>query len=219
MSNKFLKFATLSFAVVAMLAATVAPALASTTEAGRKPPVPPTPVVTPLSAAEIAGLQFMREEEKLAHDVYVTLYAQWGAATFNSIAASEANHTAQIANLLTKYGIADPAAGNGVGVFTDPALQALYNQLIAQGSVSLSAALNVGGLIEETDIVDIQTRLASVTHSDIAQVYNNLMSGSYNHLRGFVSALAGIGVTYTPQILDVATYNSIIGGSSGRGRR
>ncbi len=161
----------------------------------------------------------MREEEKLAHDVYVTLYAQWGAATFNSISTSEASHTAQIASLLAKYGISDPAAGNAVGVFTDPALQALYNQLIAQGSVSLSAALTVGGLIEETDIRDIQTRLAAVTHSDITQVYTNLMNGSYNHLRGFVSALAGIGVTYTPQILDVATYNSIIGGSSGRGRR
>lgn len=217
--SKVLKVGALSFIVVALLAATVIPAMAASLEASRKPPVPPTPVVTPLSAAEIAGLQFMREEEKLAHDVYVTLYAQWGVTTFNNIAASEANHTAQIANLLTKYGIADPAVGNGVGVFTDPALQALYNQLIAQGSVSLSAALNVGGLIEETDIVDIQTRLASVTHSDIAQVYNNLISGSYNHLRGFVSALAGIGVTYTPQILDVDTYNSIIGGTSGRGRR
>ncbi len=219
MSSKFLKLATLSLIVVAILAAAVAPAMAASLEAGRKPPVPPTPVVTPLSDAEIAGLKFMREEEKLAHDVYVTLYAQWGAATFNSIAASEATHTAQIASLLSKYGIADPAAGNGVGVFTDPALQALYNQLIAQGSVSLSAALNVGGLIEETDIVDIQTRLVGVTHSDITQVYTNLISGSYNHLRGFVKALAGIGVTYTPQILDVATYNSIIGGSSGRGRR
>ncbi len=219
MSHKFLKFATVSLAVVALLAATVAPAMAAALDAGRKPPIPPTPVVTPLSDAEIAGLLFMRDEEKLAHDVYVTLYARWGAAVFTNIAASEASHTAQIASLLARYGLSDPAAGNGVGVFTDPALQALYNQLIAQGSVSLSAALNVGDLIEGTDIRDIQTRLAAVTHSDIAQVYTNLLSGSYNHLRGFVSALAGIGVTYTPQILDQATYNSIISGTSGRGRR
>ena len=218
MFSKIVKLATLSLVAVALLAATVAPALAAPTEARRVPPSP-VPVILPLSDAEIAGLMFLREEEKLAHDVYVTLYAQWGTAVFNSIAASEATHTAQIASLLSKYGLTDPAASNGVGVFTNPDLQALYNQLIAQGSVSLSAALNVGGLIEETDIMDIQTRLTAVTHSDIQQVYTNLMSGSYNHLRGFVSALAQIGVTYTPQILDLATYNNIIGGTSGQGRR
>ncbi len=140
-------------------------------------------------------------------------------AVFNTIAASEANHTAQIKTLLDKYGLADPAAGNAVGVFTNPDLQTLYDQLIAQGSVSLSAALNVGGLIEETDIVDLQSQLAAVTHSDLQQVYTNLMNGSYNHLRGFVSALSQIGVTYTPQILDQATYSAIISGNSGRSRR
>ncbi len=77
----------------------------------------------------------------------------------------------------------------------------------------------MGGLIEETDIVGLQAQLAAVTHSDLRQVYTNLMSGSYNHLRGFVSALSQIGVTYTSQILDQATYSAIIGGNSDRNRR
>jgi hypothetical protein len=35
-----------------------------------------------LSAEEAAALAYMREEEKLAHDVYMTLYAQWGLPVF-----------------------------------------------------------------------------------------------------------------------------------------
>ena len=114
-----------------------------------------------LSADEIAGLQFMREEEKLAHDVYVTFYQQYGLAIFNNIANSEATHMAAIKTLLDQYGIADPAAGQPIGVFTNPELQALYNQLIAQGRQSLSAALKVGAAIEEIDIRDLQTRLVT----------------------------------------------------------
>ena len=93
---------------------------------------------------------------------------------------------AAIKMLLDRYGIADPAAGQPIGVFTNPDLQALYNQLIAQGNQSLAAALQVGVTIEEVDIRDLQTRLAGTTHADIKQVYTNLMNGSYNHLRAFM---------------------------------
>ena len=72
-----------------------------------------------LTADEIAGLQFMREEEKLAHDVYVTFYQQYGLTIFNNIASSEATHMAAVKTLLDRYGIADPAAGQPIGVFTN----------------------------------------------------------------------------------------------------
>ena len=39
-----------------------------------------------LSAEETASLLFMREEEKLARDVYNALYATWGQQTFLNIA-------------------------------------------------------------------------------------------------------------------------------------
>ena len=113
-----------------------------------------------LSPEEIAGLKFMREEEKLAHDVYVALYSVWGANVFSQIAVSETTHTETILALLVKYGIADPAAGKAPGVFEDPALQALYNTLIAMGQPSLIDALKVGALIEETDIHDINEKKA-----------------------------------------------------------
>ena len=170
-----------------------------------------------LSAEEIAGLQFMREEEKLAHDVHLTLYQQWGLSIFNNIANSEATHMASVKTLLDRYGIADPAAGTAVGVFTEAARQALYNQLIAQGSQSLAAALKVGAAIEEIDIRDLQVRVAGTTHTDIRSVYNNLLNGSYNHLRAFASTLkTQSGEVYQPQYLDAATYQSIIAGNTGR---
>ena len=150
---------------------------------------PAAAATSPLSADEIAGLQFMREEEKLARDVYLTLYQKWGVATFNNIASSEATHMASIKTLLDRYGIADPAAGQPIGVFTNPELQALYNQLIAQGSQSLNAALQVGVTIEQVDIRDLQTRIAGTTHTDIKSVYNNLLRGSTNHLRAFTNQL------------------------------
>jgi hypothetical protein len=138
-----------------------------------------------LTAEESAGLLYMREEEKLARDVYNQMFTLWGQKTFQNIASSEQTHMDQVKLLLDRYGLADPALDPGK--FTDPALQALYDKLIAQGSVSLEEALKVGALIEQTDINDLQTRLAQTDNADIQLVYNNLMNASYNHLSAFTS--------------------------------
>ena len=177
-----------------------------------------TVTASTLSSSEEAGLVFMREEEKLAHDVYVTLYAQWGLPVFQNIANSESTHTAAVKVLLDRYGIADPAVGNGVGKFTNPELQALYNQLVAQGSTSLADALKVGVAIEEKDILDLQTRLAQTSSADIQLVYNNLMRGSENHLRAFTSTLQRQSSgTYVPQYQPGTSSSSMTGtiGQSG----
>ncbi|HNF94680.1 MAG TPA: DUF2202 domain-containing protein, partial [Anaerolineales bacterium] len=135
------------------------------------------------------ALLFMREEEKLARDVYNQMYALWGQPVFQNIAASEQTHTDEIKLLLDRYGLADPALDPGQ--FTDANLQALYNQMIAQGSVSLTEALNVGVLIEQTDIADLQARLAQTDNADIQLVYTNLMNASYNHLAAFLGEQGG----------------------------
>lgn len=171
-----------------------------------------------VSPEEAAALQFMREEEKLAHDVYVTLYGAWGLPVFDNIAASEQQHTDAVAALLDRYGILDPAAGHAIGEFTDPALQALYNQLVAQGSQSVADALKVGAAIEEIDILDLQERLAETDNAAIEQVYNNLLAGSENHLRAFVSTLkTQTGETYAPQYLSQAAYDAILAASGSQG--
>jgi hypothetical protein len=174
-----------------------------------------------LSAEETAALSYMREEEKLAHDVYITLYEKWGLRVFQNISQSEQTHTDAIKVLIERYELDDPAS-SAVGVFTNPDLQALYNNLIARGSQSLAEALNVGAAIEEIDILDLQKDLAQTDNADIQQVFNSLLNGSYNHLRAYVTNLsAQTGESYQPQYLSTEAYQSIIGSDSatrGNGR-
>lgn len=172
-------------------------------------PVAGTSGATPLSAEEIAGLKFMREEEKLAHDVYAALYGVWGAQVFDNISQSETTHTETILALLEKYGVADPAAGKAPGEFEDPELQALYDTLIAAGRVSLIEGLKVGALIEETDIHDITKKKQVTDEADILRVYDSLMCGSRNHLRAFNGALLDQGVTYVPTVITQAEWDAV----------
>jgi len=145
-----------------------------------------------LTADEQESLTFMREEEKLARDVYLYLYDKWQLSEFNNIAASEQRHMDSVNNLLVRYGILDPVATNIQGEFTNPDLQALYDKLIEKGSQSLEEALRVGVLIEETDIADLQEGLADTTRNDITNVYSNLLKGSNNHLKAFNNELVGL---------------------------
>ncbi len=163
-----------------------------------------------LSTSEAEALLYMREEEKLARDVYQTLYNKWQLPIFQNIAKSEQTHTDAVKTLLDRYGLADPFSQE-VGVFQNETLQNLYNQLVAQGSLSIADALKVGGAIEEIDILDLEERLAQTDKADIILVYENLLKGSRNHLRSFVSTLqTQAGETYQPQYLTLDAYQAII---------
>ena len=168
---------TMLFSVVAFAGPLAAPA------AGKAIPTPT------LSAQEAQDLQFMREEEKVARDVYIMMYKKWGPTIFNNISASEQQHMDAIKTLLTRYNVPDPAKAE-VGAFTDQKFQQMYDTLIAQGNVSPTEALKVGVIIEETDIKDLELRLSRATKADIKQVYTNLMNGSYNHLAAFQGQLS-----------------------------
>ena len=167
--------------------------------------------VDPLSSAEIEDILYMREEEKLARDVYLTLYQEWGLSIFQNIAGSEATHMEALKNLIGRYGLEDPAAGQDIGVFTNPTLQELYDQLVAEGSKSLGDALRVGAAIEEIDILDLEEAMAQTDKADIQLVYKSLMKGSRNHLRSFTSTLEKqTGEIYQPLYLDIAEYVEIV---------
>ncbi len=187
------------------------PSLPAGTQTATDPPPASEPAPPPgvLSAAEVAGLKFMREEEKLAHDVYVAMDALWDHNTFANIAKSETTHTEAILVLLLRYGVDDPAAGKPAGVFEDPALQSLHDTLVAAGAASLVEGLKVGALIEETDIRDIEARKALTDEADILQVYDSLLCGSRNHLRAFAQALLDQGVSYTAQVIGQAEWDAI----------
>ena len=208
-----------AWTLVPVAAAAITPSGTQSTNLTSQPPDETflAPPITPLSEAEIASLTYMREEEKVARDVYLAFYAQWQLPLFQSIANSESTHMTSIKTLLDRYGLVDPVGNNGAGVFTNATLQALYDQLVAEGGQSVEAALEVGALIEEVDIADLQQGLAAITHTDIIRVYNNLIRGSQNHLRAFTSQLRQLtGATYVPQYLDQATYTAILNSSMGQ---
>ena len=162
------------------------------------------------STVEAQAVSFMREEEKLARDVYLYLYDLWGQNIFSNIAASEQQHTDATLRLLEKYGLDDPADGKLEGEFTDANLQGLYDMLVAQGSGSQLDALIVGATIEDLDIYDLQHLLMDIDNEDITQVFENLMRGSRNHLRSFHDRLVDQGMVYTPQYITQEEYDAIV---------
>lgn len=147
----------------------------------------------PLSTADAQSLRYMREEEKLAGDVYAALSETWNLRVFSTIARSEDKHTESIRSLLEIYAVADPAAGKAAGEFASDELQELYNDLMAQGGTSQLDAVKVGIAIEERDIADLKARIAATDREDLASVYGNLLRGSENHLRAFNRQLDRLG--------------------------
>ncbi|MCI0517818.1 MAG: DUF2202 domain-containing protein [Woeseiaceae bacterium] len=196
----------------AMLAMTGALGAATLLPAGAAQAARSTGGAITLTAQEKSDLLFMREEEKLARDVYLTLFDVWGTPVFANISTSEQQHMDAILNLLILYKLPDPTVGKPIGVFVNTELQALYDALIARGKQSALDALLVGGVIEETDIEDLNQAIATSRLSNIDRVYSNLLNGSYNHLRAFASNIQALtGQPYVAQVLSDETVDSILG--------
>ena len=171
-----------------------------------------------LSELEKSGLIKMREEEKLARDVYQMLYDKWGHQTFSNIARGEQQHMDAMKALLEKYSLKDPIADSSVGVFTDPELEKLYTSLVAQGEKSQVEAFRVGATIEDLDIKDLYDFIEQTDNTDIRIVYQNLAKGSRNHLRSFTNQLSRNGIIYEAQFLTTAQINDIVSSPQEGGR-
>lgn len=170
-----------------------------------------------LDQYEAESLLYVREEEKLARDTYLSLYEYWGTDIFQTIAGSEQSHMDAVLGLLDKYALEDPASTE-LGVFQNDFLQAKYYELVAWGEISEADALLVGCFIEELDLVDLANRMALIDNGDILKVFQNLTDGSENHLRAFVAQYESLsGETYTPVFLDLNTYQQVINGDGDSG--
>jgi hypothetical protein len=163
-TNKLSRREMLTVTAALAISPLVLPGMAA---AGRR-----TANTTTLTDDETNDLIFMREEEKLARDVYLTLYGIWGTPVFANIATSEQQHMDAILGLLNTYKIPDPTVGKLVGEFVNDELQNLYDELVAKGAQSALDALIVGGIIEETDVKDIQSAMETTTVRNIDRVYS-----------------------------------------------
>jgi hypothetical protein len=170
-------------------ARTLVTALAAVVLAGVA--VSAVPAAAGLDATERATLLSMREEEKLAHDVYLALGAKTGLQVFARIAASERRHEQAVERMLGVYAIADPTDGYAVGAFPSERFQQLYDELVAKGRSSQSAALAVGVRIERLDIADLAVAIRQTDEAMLDRVYGNLRSASQQHLAAFQAAQSG----------------------------
>ncbi len=180
-------------------------------------------MVTPegtITDTEAADLLHMREEEKLARDVYLALYDKWQLPVFQNIARAEQMHMDAIGNLIAGFGLDDPVAQtqDQRGVFVNADLQNLYNQLVSQGSASEVDALKVGATIEDLDIKDLDDALARTENDSVVTVFQNLKRGSEAHMRAFVSNLRARGADYSPQYISAEAFQQILEGSMGHGQ-
>lgn len=157
-----------------------------------------------------ADLRYLREEEKLARDVYRTLGDTWGLQVFANIASSEETHTTRVAARIAELGFTDPVVDNTVGVFVDESLAELFTALTTQGKASLEAALQVGATIEDLDLLDLAEKHTRTNDTVTLAIYEDLMCGSRNHLRAFVGQLVSRGASYEAQFLTQAQVDAIV---------
>ncbi|AWH94416.1 hypothetical protein A6048_01555 [Dietzia psychralcaliphila] len=144
----------------------------------------PAPAGT-LSAKEAETLSMMREEERLAHDLYVALGEAWPDRRFENISAAETRHGDATATLLANHDLPDPSVGSTPGEYAYPELQELYDGWLARGLTSKSEALAVGAELERRDIADLEAAMEATTQPDLDAVYDHLRVGSERHLRAF----------------------------------
>lgn len=161
-----------------------------------------------LTDSEKEGLLLMREEEKLAGDVYAYFYDKYALRPFFNINKSEVRHSDAVLSLLNYFGLKDPALSQR-GKFTNTSIQELYNKLTSEATTA-ELALATGAFIEEYDITDLNKLIKDTENTDIKSVYTTLLNGSYNHINAFTRVLAYRGIVYLPKILSKTEYDEII---------
>lgn len=165
-----------------------------------------------LSKQEIENLQFLKEEEKLARDVYLFSYDLYGQNIFKNISNSEQSHMNSVSVIMEKYGIKDLSFDER-GKFSNLELQQLYDDLVDLSKISLENALTVGATVEDLDINDLNNFISNADHQDMIEMYQLLNCGSRNHLRAYTNNLESLDLTYDPQFISVEEYDMILSSS------
>jgi len=165
------------------------------------------------------AIAHMGNEERLAYDIYMNLYSYHLAygdqinQLQNIATRSEQTHVNIVQSLVEKYSltsedlsdITSSIADSNTsltdmpsGTYALPAIQTLYDALYTKGTVSVQDALEVGCMVEVTDIDDLDRyiTLAEETNaSDVKEAFEVLKEGSYNHYWAFDKGLKNRGIT------------------------
>lgn len=139
-------------------------------------------------ADTLDALGYMRDELKLARDLYKALSSIWELKVFKNMAKGKQSLMDAVSTLLKQYGIDDPP--DEAGKFVKADLQELYLYLIDQGKVSRKNAIDVTILIEQTVIADLNEVFLQTNEKEVHEVLTLLMEGSENHLHALSRNLA-----------------------------
>lgn len=165
-----------------------------------------------LSENEKADILYLREEEKLARDVYDTMYKKWGLLIFNNIRQSEQMHMNAVKTLIDRFNLTDPVeiTMDKAGEFQNVVIKKYYDDLVSVGTSSEMEALKAGAKIEEIDIGDLIEKFQRTKDSFVLETCNHLRSASERHLNAFVRNIKMRGEIYEPFILDKTLYRQLI---------
>ncbi len=168
-----------------------------------------TQILEPLTAEQKYSLSYMWHEEKLAKDLYLELNKLYPSNQLENIANnSEVQHIALVQNLVEQYDINITNIANyeinysseelnnmPVGKFAVPEIESLYNLLYDKGSLSKQSSLEVGCIVEVTDINDLDKYIAIAdTNQALVDTFTLLRAGSYEHYWAFDAGLKSMGV-------------------------
>ncbi len=146
-----------------------------------------------LTSKEKEALTYMYQEEKLAKDIYYEISKMYPSLrTFPRIYRAEIIHEKSVVNVLRHYHIPLPVRSNVIGKFKNPELQKLYDELMQKAKKSKVDALEVGIMVEVTDVEDLDKYLRYATSPDVIALFKFLRAGSYNHYNAFNRALIAL---------------------------
>ena len=153
-----------------------------------------------LTQEEIDALIHMREEEKLARDIYTTLGKTTPSAVFENIPRSEQSHMDAFDQLLDRYEIPDPVTDeSAIGVFTDPFFTSLFTELKEKGQQSDKDAFEVGAMVEDLNMANLIKYNKMTDKPDLKLAYDTLLAQSKNHMSAFVRQLDSLGYSFEPE--------------------
>lgn len=162
-----------------------------------------------ITQEEKENVQFLKEEEKLARDVYLYAYDVYQLNLFKNISNSEQSHMNNVDLIMEAYNIQD-LSPEVRGDFQNQDLQKMYIELTALVEKSVEDALKVGATIEDLDINDLNYFISNTSRPDINNMYELLRCGSTNHMRAFIGSLETYGEHYVPQFISLDEYENIL---------
>ncbi|WP_158089232.1 DUF2202 domain-containing protein [Magnetofaba australis] len=140
----------------------------------------------------------MRTGAKVARDLYLALHQRWRMALFSSLAKSHETHMIALTGAMARFGLRDSVADDRMGIFSDPDFAMMYGDLLRQGRQSIASALRVGGELEETLILELDTAIGETQSMTLHALYKKLRRSTYNHLMNIAHGMELRGDPFMP---------------------